>query len=76
MRIAQQMQEEFTGAFRLIASTPGIGHKREDLAGERQILFWPVRDYLVIYQRDSDLVEVITVMHGRRDVPRRIDDLH
>jgi hypothetical protein len=36
--IARQMSAEFVSAFRAIAGNPGIGHKREDLAGDRAIL--------------------------------------
>jgi toxin ParE1/3/4 len=43
-RIARHMLVEFTKSFQTIAHTPGIGHKREDLAGDRPVLFWPMRD--------------------------------
>lgn len=32
--IARQMNAEFVSSFRRIARNPGIGHKREDLAGD------------------------------------------
>ena len=48
-RIARQMLVELTKAFQTIAHTPGIGHKREDLAGDRPVVFWPMRDYLIVY---------------------------
>ena len=44
-RIARQILAEFVEAFRLIAKNPGIGHKREDLAENRPILFRSMRDY-------------------------------
>ena len=42
-RIARHLLVEFVAAFRLIARNPGIGHKREDLAESRSVLFWPMR---------------------------------
>jgi len=45
-----------------------IGHKREDLAEDRTVLFWPLREYLIVYRVKTQLVEIITVVHGRRDV--------
>ncbi len=59
----------FVEAFRALAGTPGIGHRREDLAGDRPVLFWPVRDYLIIYRRGRKLIEIVTVVHGSRHIP-------
>ncbi len=42
-RVARQMLVEFVEAFRFLARTPGAGHKREDLAEDRPILFWSTR---------------------------------
>jgi antitoxin ParD1/3/4/toxin ParE1/3/4 len=67
-RIARQILVEFVGAFRRIAQTPGIGHKREDLAEDRPVLFWPMRDFLIIYRATSDPVEIVTIARGSRDV--------
>lgn len=44
--VARKMAIEFVEAFRAIGRNPGIGHKRQDLARNRSILFWPMRDYL------------------------------
>jgi toxin ParE1/3/4 len=67
-RIVRRMLAEFVEAFRMIAKTPGIGHRREDLAEKRPVLFWPVRDYLIIYRVATDPVEIITIARGSRDV--------
>ena len=67
-RIARQMLVELTRAFRTIAQTPGIGHKREDLAGDRPVLFWRMRDYLIVYRSAVKSVEIVTVVRGSRDV--------
>lgn len=67
-KIARQMLAEFVNAFRSIARTPGIGHGREDLAANRAVLFWPLRDYLIIYRASARPVEIVTILHGNRDV--------
>ncbi|HEX4757918.1 MAG TPA: type II toxin-antitoxin system RelE/ParE family toxin [Terracidiphilus sp.] len=36
-------------AFEVLARTPGMGHKRDDLT-TYPILFWPVGAYLVLYR--------------------------
>jgi toxin ParE1/3/4 len=67
-RIARQMLVEFTKAFQTIARTPGIGHQREDLAGDRSVLFWSMRDYLIVYRAATKPVEIVTIVRGSRDV--------
>jgi len=56
VRVARQMLVDFVEAFRLISRVPGIGHKREDLAADRPVLFWPMREYLIVYRAASDPV--------------------
>jgi plasmid stabilization system protein ParE len=67
-KLARRMLLEFVDAFRTIARHPAIGHKREDLVEDRPVLFWPVRDYLVVYRTNTQPVEIVTIAHGRRDV--------
>jgi plasmid stabilization system protein ParE len=67
-RIARRMLVEFVEAFRTIARNPGIGHKREDLAGARRLLFWSMREYLIIYRAATDPVEIVTLARGSRDI--------
>ena len=39
-QIARQMLADFDEAFKLLARTPGAGHRREDLSEGRRFLFW------------------------------------
>lgn len=71
-RVARQMLVEFVEAFRFLARNPGAGHKREDLAQDRPILFWAVRDYLILYKRGSDPLQIVTLVRGAQDLPRVI----
>jgi toxin ParE1/3/4 len=65
---ADRLLEEFYLAFGHLAEMPGMGHKREDLTN-RNVLFWPVHAYLVIYT-DSKPVRIVRVVHGKRDVKK------
>jgi|SRR5471030_1860462 toxin ParE1/3/4 len=67
-QIARQMLVEFVDAFRAVAKTPGIGHRREDLAENRPLRFWPTRDYLIVYRAATDPVEIVTIARGSRDI--------
>jgi plasmid stabilization system protein ParE len=67
---ADRMIDQFFTAFKHLASLPAMGHKRQDLAGNRPLLFWPVGDYLIIYRATRAPIEIVAVAHGARDIPR------
>jgi antitoxin ParD1/3/4/toxin ParE1/3/4 len=69
-RIARQILTEFVKAFQFLVRTPGAGHRREDLAEDRPILFWSMRDYLILYKPESDPLQIVTIVRGSRDIPR------
>ena len=52
-----------------LAKTPGMGHQREDLAEDRPLLFWPVGNYLILYRPQEGFIEVVAIVHGKRDIP-------
>jgi len=74
-RAARKVVTELVAAFRRLARNPGVGHPRADLAGDRPVLFWPVRNYLVVYRATGNRVEVVTVVHGYRDLAPYLDRL-
>jgi antitoxin ParD1/3/4/toxin ParE1/3/4 len=55
-------------AFEALARNPGMGHTREDLT-KFPVLFWPVGNYLVIYRAKRPLIQIVAVVHGKRDIP-------
>jgi len=55
-------------ACKLLAEHPAIGHTREDLT-DQAVLFWPVGSYLIIYDRRTEPVAIVRVVHSARDVP-------
>jgi plasmid stabilization system protein ParE len=66
---SEALIEEFFGAFEHLARWPRAGHARTDLT-EQQVLFWPVRSYLVVYRAPvgSVLLQIVAVLHGARDL--------
>jgi plasmid stabilization system protein ParE len=54
-------------AMQLLAENPMIGHIRRDLAGD-DVRFWPVFKYLIVYQPGTKPLQVVRVLHGRRDL--------
>lgn len=63
---ADRVMDALVEAFDRLADHPKLGHRRSDLT-DRPVRFWSVRDYLIIY-RGERKVEVLRVLHGRRDV--------
>lgn len=51
---------------------PGADHIREDLAEGRPILFWPRRDYLILYKPQTSPLEILSIFRGSRDLPSLI----
>jgi antitoxin ParD1/3/4/toxin ParE1/3/4 len=68
VQAADRLMAEIFEAFEVLAGNPGIGHKREDLTNF-PVLFWPVGNYLVIYRAAGSLVEIVAIVHGKRDIP-------
>lgn len=64
---ADKLEVEFFEAFERLAQRPRMGHSRTDLT-ERDVLFWLVGSYLVVYRQDSTTLQIVAVLHGARDV--------
>jgi antitoxin ParD1/3/4/toxin ParE1/3/4 len=71
-RVARYVVGAFIVAFRRLARTPGIGHRRADLAADEELLFWPVFSYLIVYRCSRGSLAVVAVVHGRRDVAQAL----
>jgi plasmid stabilization system protein ParE len=65
---ANQIQTELVDAFQELANVPAQGHRRPDLT-TRDVLFFGVYQYLIVYRRAAT-VEIIAVLHSKRDVKR------
>lgn len=60
-----------------IANNPRIGVKRDygrpTLAGFRMIAVRDFENYLVFYRIDGQVLRIIRVLHGARDIPNVLD---
>ncbi|MFI5114990.1 MAG: type II toxin-antitoxin system RelE/ParE family toxin [Terriglobales bacterium] len=68
LAIANRIQGELVDAFEGLADVPGKGHKRPDLTSH-DVLFFSVYQYMIVYRRAA-LVEIVAVLHGKRNVRR------
>jgi len=64
-RFIQRLHESILN----LTETPGAGHRREDLVEDRPLLFWPVGNYLILYRTRASSIEIVAVVHGKRDIP-------
>jgi plasmid stabilization system protein ParE len=69
LEAAERVRTEIHDAILGLAAMPGKGHRREDLTGQ-PVLFWPVRSYQVIYRPHSQPLQVVAILHGKRDIKR------
>ncbi len=55
---------------RQIAEFPGIGRRRSDLrSGYRSVT---EGEYIILYVASSDTVEIVRVLHGKRDIGKAL----
>src|SRR5271163_5159981 len=60
---------ELLDAMRGLAEMPGKGHRREDLT-KGPVLFWTVRSYQIICRTGGEPVDIVAVLHGKRNIRR------
>jgi plasmid stabilization system protein ParE len=65
---ADRVVAELFSAFQRLAEWPGMGHTRRDLT-ERDVRFFPVGSYLVVYRELQPALQIVAVLHSARDVP-------
>ena len=65
---ANQMVDELFNAFQHLAEWPGSGHTRHDLT-QKNVRFWPVRSYLLVYREKPLPLQIVAILHGSRDIP-------
>jgi plasmid stabilization system protein ParE len=68
---ANKLEDESFEAFEMLAKRPRMGHTRSDLT-ERDVRFWPVGQYLIVYRSLPNTLQIVAVLHGARDVVEAI----
>jgi antitoxin ParD1/3/4/toxin ParE1/3/4 len=70
---ALRVLDALDNAFALLADSPEIGHKREDLTAQ-PVKFWGVYSYLIVYDPASRPLTIVAVLHGAQDVERLLKE--
>jgi len=64
---AKRLRDLFLDSFRQLARNPLIGEACPDF-GE-SIRIWTVRSYVILYQPQTDGIDIVQVAHGAQDLP-------
>jgi len=67
LEMANHVESVILDRFVFLATTPGAGHRRSDLTSEA-VRFFPVYSYLIVYRPETKPVQIVAVLHGRREV--------
>ena len=66
-KAADRVENEFYAAFASLARMPGLGSLRPALT-PKPLLFFVLRSYLIVYRRVKVGIQIVAVVHGRRDL--------
>ena len=65
--IANRVESVIRERIAFLASNPGAGHWRRDITAIA-VRFFPVYSYLIVYRPETRPLEVVAILHGRRDI--------
>ena len=69
---ADRVEQEILNSCERLTDFPFQGHVRQDLTS-RPLRFWTVSaypNYIIVYRPETKPLEIIRVLHGRRDLKR------
>lgn len=69
LETADRIVDELFRSFSALAEVPGKGHRRTDLT-ERDVRFHRIYSYLIIFVPNSKPLQILGVLHERRNVAR------
>src|SRR5271167_4825972 len=73
LEVADRVESVIRDRFAFLAAGPGAGHQRKDLTDE-PVRFFPVYSYLIVYRSDTKPLQIVSILHGHRDVETILKD--
>ncbi|SRR5216683_2186921 len=67
VEIADHVESVIRDRIAFLAENPGAGHWRKNLTDEA-VKFFPVYSYLIVYRPETTPLQIVFILHGRRDV--------
>lgn len=71
---ADRTEDTILSKLSFLADSPGAGHIREDLTGRADIRFFSVFSYLIVYRAQTRPLQVVSILHGHRDVQNILNE--
>jgi toxin ParE1/3/4 len=66
-KAAIKLLNTFYKTFRNLTEMPNVGHKNTDII-DKDILFWNVKKYLIVYQINGLDINIVRVLSSYRDI--------
>jgi len=73
VEMADHVESVIRERLAFLTANPGAGHWRKNLT-EQAVKFFPVYSYLIVYRPETTPLQVVSVLHGRRDVAQLLTD--
>jgi plasmid stabilization system protein ParE len=67
LTMADRVESAILEKIVFLAGTPGAGHSRKDLT-EEDVKFFSVYSYLIVYRATTKPLQIVSILHGRRDL--------
>jgi toxin ParE1/3/4 len=67
LTMADRVESGILEKIAFLAGTPGAGHSRKDLT-EEDVKFSSVYSYLIVYRPTTKPLQIVSILHGRRDL--------
>ena len=69
LEMADHVESVIRERILFLAQNPGAGHWRKDLT-DISVRFFPIYSYLVVYRAETKPLQIVAILHGRRDVEK------
>ncbi len=73
IEIANHVESVIRDRIVFLSGNPGAGHWRRNLTDEA-VKFFPVYSYLIVYRPETTPLQIVSILHGRRDVEELLRD--
>ena len=67
LALADHVESVIRNRIAFLVQSPRAGHRRRDLTDE-DVRFFPVYSYLIVYRPRTKPLQIVSILHGRRDV--------
>jgi toxin ParE1/3/4 len=72
-QVADRVESVIRDKIPFLAGSPGAAHWRKNVT-DQAVKFFPVYSYLIVYRPDTKPLQVVSILHGRREVEQILKD--